>query len=244
LAEYPHAPGAPAVLGEAPHPPEAPYPPIHVAAARKRHLDAPLRVLDLALSAVLLVVLSPLLALLAAAVRIDSPGPVLFRQRRVGRDLEPFTVNKFRTMHNGVGHDTHRAFVLGLIAGERPERPDGGPRFKLVGDERVTRLGGLLRRSSLDELPQLWNVLRGDMSLVGPRPPIPYEVEHYPAHWFARFAVKPGLTGLWQVSGRSDLTLEQMIALDVEYSERRSLWLNLSILARTVPAVLSGRGAS
>jgi lipopolysaccharide/colanic/teichoic acid biosynthesis glycosyltransferase len=236
LAECPLAPPAP--VGE------APCPPIHVAAARKWYLDAPLRALDVALSGALLVALSPLLALLALAVRIDSPGPVLFRQRRVGRELEPFTVNKFRTMRHGVGHDTHRAFVLGLIAGERPERPDGGPRFKLVGDERVTRLGGLLRRSSLDELPQLWNVLRGDMSLVGPRPPIPYEVEHYPAHWFARFAVKPGLTGLWQVSGRSDLALEQMIALDVEYSERRSLWLNLSILARTVPAVLSGKGAS
>lgn len=238
LAEYPRALAAPAVAGE------APYPPIHIAATRKWYLDAPLRALDVALSAALLVALSPLLALIALAVRIDSRGPVLFRQLRVGRGLEPFTVNKFRTMHDGVGHDTHRAFVLGLIAGERPERPDGGPRFKLVGDERVTRLGRLLRQSSLDELPQLWNVLRGDMSLVGPRPPIPYEVEHYPAHWFARFAVKPGLTGLWQVSGRSDLTLEQMIALDVEYSERRSLRLNLSILARTVPAVLSGKGAS
>ncbi len=237
LAEYPHALAAP-VAGQ------APYPPINVAAARKWYLDAPLRALDLALSAALLAVLSPLLALIALAVRLDSRGPVLFRQCRVGRDLEPFTVNKFRTMHDGVGHDTHRDFVLGLIAGEQPERPDGGPRFKLVGDERVTRLGRLLRRSSLDELPQLWNVLRGEMSLVGPRPPIPYEVEHYPAHWFARFAVKPGLTGLWQVSGRSDLTLEQMVALDVEYSERRSLWLNLSILVRTVPAVLSGKGAS
>jgi lipopolysaccharide/colanic/teichoic acid biosynthesis glycosyltransferase len=238
LAEYPHALATPAVVGE------APYPPIQITATRKWFLDAPLRALDVTLSALLLVVLLPLLALIALAVRIDSRGPVLFRQRRVGRGLEPFTVNKFRTMHDGVGHDTHRAFVLGLIAGEQPERPDGGPRFKLVGDERVTRLGRVLRQSSLDELPQLWNVLRGDMSLVGPRPPIPYEVEHYPAHWFARFAVKPGLTGLWQVSGRSDLTLEQMIALDVEYSERRSLWLNLSILARTVPAVLSGKGAS
>jgi lipopolysaccharide/colanic/teichoic acid biosynthesis glycosyltransferase len=212
--------------------------------ARTRPVDVALRALDFVCSAVLLIVLAPLLALIALAVRVDSPGPVLFRQRRVGRDLEPFTVNKFRTMHNGVGHDTHREFVLSLIAGEQPERPDGGPRFKLVGDERVTRLGRLLRQSSLDELPQLWNVLRGDMSLVGPRPPIPYEVEHYPAHWFGRFAVKPGLTGLWQVSGRSDLTLEQMVALDVEYVERRSLRLNLSILIRTVPAVLSGKGAS
>jgi lipopolysaccharide/colanic/teichoic acid biosynthesis glycosyltransferase len=216
------------------------------ARARRAHrLDDVLsRALDVALSTVMLVLLMPLLALIALLVRLDSPGPVLFRQPRVGRDRESFTVNKFRTMHNGVGHDAHRAFVLGLIAGEQPERPNGGPRFKLVADERVTRLGGFLRRSSLDELPQLWNVLRGDMSLVGPRPPIDYEVAHYPAHWFARFAVKPGLTGLWQVSGRSDLTLEQMIALDVEYVERRSVWLNFSILARTIPVVLSGKGAS
>lgn len=206
--------------------------------------DALWRTFELVLSAVLLVVLLPLLALIALIVRLDSPGPVLFRQRRVGREERPFTVNKFRTMHNGVGHDTHRAFVLGLIAGEQPEPREDGPRFKLVGDERVTRIGRLLRRTSLDELPQLWNVVRGDMSLVGPRPPIPYEVEHYPSHWFARFAVKPGLTGLWQVSGRSELTLEEMVALDVEYVQRRSLGLNLAILARTVPAVLSTRGAS
>jgi lipopolysaccharide/colanic/teichoic acid biosynthesis glycosyltransferase len=206
--------------------------------------DALWRGLEFLLSGLLLVALAPLLALIAVAIRLDSPGPVLFRQGRVGREQQPFTVNKFRTMHNGVGHDSHRAFVLGLIAGEHPEPREDGPRFKLVGDERVTRIGHFLRRSSLDELPQLWNVVRGDMSLVGPRPPIPYEVDHYPAHWFARFAVKPGLTGLWQVNGRSELTLEQMIALDVEYVQRRSLGLNLSILARTVPVVLSTRGAS
>jgi lipopolysaccharide/colanic/teichoic acid biosynthesis glycosyltransferase len=202
------------------------------------------RAIELALSVALLVLLSPLLLAIALAVRLDSPGPALFRQRRVGRELKPFIVNKFRTMHNGVGHETHRAFVLGLIAGEHPEPRENGPRFKLVGDERVTRVGRVLRRSSLDELPQLWNVVRGEMSLVGPRPSIPYEVEHYPPHWSARFAVKPGLTGLWQVSGRSELTLEQMAALDTEYVRRRSLWLNLSILARTVPVVLSTRGAS
>jgi lipopolysaccharide/colanic/teichoic acid biosynthesis glycosyltransferase len=207
-------------------------------------VDVLCRALDVAVSVVLLILLLPLWALIAAAIRLDSPGPVLFRQRRFGRDLKPFVVTKFRTMHHGVGHETHRSFVLGLIAGDHPERPDGGPMFKMVEDERVTRVGKLLRHSSLDELPQLWNVLRGDMSLVGPRPPIPYEVEHYPAHWFARFAVKPGLTGLWQVSGRSQLTLEEMVALDVEYTRRRSLWLNLWILVRTVPAVLSGRGAS
>jgi lipopolysaccharide/colanic/teichoic acid biosynthesis glycosyltransferase len=207
-------------------------------------LELSCRVLDIAGAAVMLVVLAPLLAAIAALVRLDSPGPALFRQRRLGRDAEPFTVNKFRTMHNGADHDAHRAFVLGLIAGERPQRPDGGSPFKLVGDERVTRLGALLRRSSLDELPQLWNVLRGEMSLVGPRPPIPYEVESYPPHWFARFAVKPGITGLWQVNGRSEVPLEEMVRLDVEYARRRSLWFNIAILARTVPAVLNGRGAS
>ena len=207
-------------------------------------VNLPCRALDVALSTVLLILLTPLFALIALAIRLDSRGPVLFRQRRFGHDQKPFVVTKFRTMRHGAGHETHRTFVLGLIAGDHPERPNGGPQFKLAEDERVTRVGRLLRRSSLDELPQLWNVLRGDMSLVGPRPPIPYEVEHYPPHWFARFAVKPGVTGLWQVSGRSDLTLEQMIALDVEYSQRRSVWLNLWILARTLPAVLSGRGAS
>jgi lipopolysaccharide/colanic/teichoic acid biosynthesis glycosyltransferase len=206
-------------------------------------MDFACRALDLVASILLIVLLMPLMLLTALAIRIDSPGPVLFRQRRLGRALTPFTVHKFRTMHNGVAHDVHRAFVLGLIAGEEPNQSDGGPRFKLAADARVTRMGRLLRRSSLDELPQLWNVIRGDMSLVGPRPPIPYEVDHYPSHWFARFAVKPGVTGLWQVSGRSELTLEEMIKLDVEYVERRSAWLNLCILLRTIPAVFSARGA-
>jgi|SRR3984957_7712542 len=207
-------------------------------------VDASCRALDVGGSLILLVLLSPLLLVLAIAVKLDSPGPVLFRQRRLGRDLEPFTVNKFRTMHHGAAHDRHREFVLGLIKGEVPQPETAGSPYKIVGDRRVTRIGRLLRRSSLDELPQLWNVLRGDMSLVGPRPPIPYEVEHYPHHWFARFAVKPGITGLWQVNGRSEVPLEEMVRLDVEYTQRRSLWFNLSLLARTLPAVLSGRGAS
>lgn len=212
--------------------------------AEGRLLDVSCRALDIVGAAVLLVLLSPLLALIAILVRLDSPGSPIFRQRRVGRDAVPFTVNKFRTMHDGVPPDRHREFVLGLIAGEHREHTSPGPHFKMTKDQRITRFGRALRRSSLDELPQLWNVLRGDMSLVGPRPAIPYEVEHYPPHWFARFAVKPGVTGLWQVSGRSTVTLEEMVGLDVEYAHRRSFWLNLSILLRTVPAVLSGRGAS
>ncbi len=208
-----------------------------------RLLDASCRALDILGSAILLVVLAPLLGAVAIAIRLDSPGPAIFRQRRFGRNLQPFTVHKFRTMEDGVAEDDHREFVTGLINGEHPEPEEPGPRYKMIGDPRVTRCGRILRRSSLDELPQLWNVLRGEMTLVGPRPPIAYEVEQYPPHWFARFAVKPGVTGLWQVNGRSDVTLEEMVRLDVEYIRRRSLWLNIAIIIRTVPAVLSARGA-
>lgn len=202
------------------------------------------RVLDVVIASIALVLLLPVLLLIAILIRLGSSGPAMFRQKRVGRSQRPFTVNKFRTMRQGVSHDTHRQFVQSLIAGEQPESIAGKPHFKLATDDRITRMGRALRRTSLDELPQLWNVLRGDMSLVGPRPPIDYEVERYPAHWFTRFEVKPGMTGLWQVSGRCELTLEEMIELDIEYVRRRSLRTNLWILVRTVPAVLSLRGAS
>ncbi len=182
-----------------------------VVGGESRYSAAACRALDVAVSAVLLLVLLPVFLVLAVAIRLDSTGRALYRQRRVGRNQEPFTVNKFRTMHSGAGHETHREFVIGLIAarelapGETQAQRDQTNFFKMANDTRVTRVGRFLRKSSLDELPQLWNVLRGDMSLVGPRPPIPYEVEHYPPHWFDRFAVKPGMTGLWQVSGRSEL---------------------------------------
>jgi lipopolysaccharide/colanic/teichoic acid biosynthesis glycosyltransferase len=202
------------------------------------------RILDLLVAAVMLALLLPLMLAIAIAIRLDSGGPVLFRQRRVGRGQSPFTVTKFRTMRQGASHKVHQEFVLELIAGKVPAQREDGPRFKLASDPRVTRVGRFLRKSSLDELPQLWNVLIGDMSLVGPRPPIPYEVDHYPRHWFGRFGVKPGVTGLWQVNGRSEIPLEEMIKLDLEYVRRRSLWLNIWILLRTIPAVLSLRGAS
>jgi lipopolysaccharide/colanic/teichoic acid biosynthesis glycosyltransferase len=199
-------------------------------------MDAGCRALDLVATIVLLVLLAPLLLAIALVIKLDSPGPMLFRQHRVGRDRKQFLVAKFRTMRHGADHDVHRDYMLALIE-------SGTPAPKLDGDARVTRFGGFLRRTSLDELPQLWNVLRGEMSLVGPRPPIPYEVERYPAHWFERFAVKPGVTGLWQVSGRSEVSLEQMIELDVDYVRRRSVLLNVWILLCTAPAVLTMRGA-
>ena len=202
----------------------------------QRACDFACRALDLVATLVLLVLLLPLLLVIALAIKLDSPGPVLFRQHRVGRGRRQFFVAKFRTMRHGADHDVHRDYMLALIE-------SGTPAPKLAGDARVTRVGSFLRRTSLDELPQLWNVLRGEMSLVGPRPPIPYEVERYPAHWFERFQVKPGVTGLWQVSGRSEVSLEEMIALDVDYVRRRSVLLNAWILLRTVPAVITMRGA-
>jgi lipopolysaccharide/colanic/teichoic acid biosynthesis glycosyltransferase len=200
------------------------------------------RVLDVVVALVLLVLLAPLFALIALAIALDSRGNVIFRQLRIGRGGQPFMVNKFRTMTSKASETTHKEYVSKLIASDA--RDQDSELFKLSADSRVTRAGGLLRKSSLDELPQLWNVLFGHMSLVGPRPTIPYEVEQYPPSWFERFAVKPGMTGLWQVSGRSKLTYEQMIQLDIEYGRRRSLWLNLQILARTVPVVLFGKGAA
>jgi lipopolysaccharide/colanic/teichoic acid biosynthesis glycosyltransferase len=213
--------------------------------------------LDIVGAALLLLALAPLLLVIAVAIRLDSPGPALFRQQRIGRGRRPFMVNKFRSMYVGAAHDRHREFVLGLINGEPPRHEaadetasdvgssgrSSAPYYKMVTDPRVTRAGRIVRRSSLDELPQLWNVLRGEMSLVGPRPPIPYEVDHYPPEWFDRFAVKPGITGLWQVNGRSTVTLDEMVRLDIEYARRRTVWLNLQILARTVPVVLGARGA-
>ena len=204
-------------------------------------VEATIRAIDLLGAIAMLVLLSPLLALIALVVKLDSPGPAIYRQRRLGKDLEPFSVAKFRTMYEGVGADAHRAHVEQMIA---DDKRGAKPMQKLEEDARVTRFGSFLRRTSIDELPQLWNVLCGQMSLVGPRPPIQYEVESYPPHAFRRFAVRPGVTGLWQVRGRSLLTFPQMIELDTEYVERRSVWLNLKILLLTLPTVVHGKGAA
>jgi lipopolysaccharide/colanic/teichoic acid biosynthesis glycosyltransferase len=200
------------------------------------------RALDLVLGATLLVLLLPLFVLIAVAIRLDSPGNVVFSQRRFGRGMAAFTMYKFRTMQRGGSADRHREYVIDLIHADRIASSNGsGALYKLRDDERVTRVGRLLRRMSLDELPQLWNVVRGQMSLVGPRPVIPYEVEHYPPDWCERFTVSPGLTGLWQVSGRNRLTYAQMVDLDVEYARRRSFWLNVVILVRTPWVIAQGK---
>ena len=181
-----------------------------------------------------LLVFAPLLLGLGAVVRLSSPGPALYRQRRIGHDGVPFTMLKLRTMTTDA--DLRRVELLSSDEAS-------GPLFKIRDDPRVTPVGRVLRRYSLDELPQLVNVLRGDMALVGPRPPLPSETEQYDAVARRRLAVRPGLTGLWQVSGRSDLSWEESIRLDLRYVEAWSLGLDLRILLRTVPAVLGHRGA-
>ena len=203
------------------------------------------RTLDVGLALLALVVLSPLLLAIVLLIRLDSPGRAVYRQRRLGRDRRPFVVNKFRTMRPDADPAPHREYVRKLIGGSGERAVRGGRElYKLAVDDRVTRVGRVLRRFSLDELPQLWNVVRGEMSLVGPRPVIPYEAEEYPAWYGERFAVKPGLTGLWQVSGRNERTYEEMVRLDIEYTRRRRLSLDLLILLKTVWVVARARGAA
>ena len=189
---------------------------------------------DRVLGTCLILVGLPVLTLVAILVKIDSPGPILFKQRRIGTRGEPFDMLKFRTMV-----ESAEALLESLVDGH-----DGNEvLFKKRHDPRVTKVGRLLRRYSLDELPQLINVLRGDMSLVGPRPPLPSEVEKYESDAVRRLRVKPGLTGLWQVSGRSNLSWEESLRLDLRYVDNWSLVLDLQILLRTARAVLGGSGA-
>jgi exopolysaccharide biosynthesis polyprenyl glycosylphosphotransferase len=204
------------------------------------------RTVDIAASALLLFLLSPILAAVALLVRLWSPGPVLFRQERIGQFGRPFTMLKFRTMHADSDASIHRAFMSQFIKAGRVSKgtsSESAP-FKLANDPRVTSIGQILRTTSLDELPQLWNVLRGDMSLVGPRPALQYEVAHYKP-WQNRrvLDVKPGITGLWQVSGRSRTTFDDMVRLDLRYAKNPSMWTDIKILLATPRAVISGKGA-
>lgn len=192
------------------------------------------RAIDVLVAALAIMVLSPILAVIALLIKLESRGPILYRHTRIGKNRQPFTMFKFRSMRQDA--DKLRAAML--------KEQDGDNRlFKDRRDPRITRVGSVIRRWSLDELPQFWNVLIGDMSVVGPRPQIPPEVANYEDWHYKRLAVSPGLTGLWQVSGRSELTFDEMVIYDIYYIENWSLGLDFRILLRTVPAVLQGRGA-
>ncbi|HEY1408503.1 MAG TPA: sugar transferase [Promineifilum sp.] len=219
------------------------------------------RVFDLAVVVLSMVFLLPLMALIALLIKWDSPGPAIFRQERItakrrvrnGRvywEEMPFTIFKFRTMRTDAKSTIHHQFIMAYIAGDEKRMAElqsaqkaEDAKYKLVTDPRVTRVGSFLRKTSLDELPQLWNILQGNMSLVGPRPPIPYEVELYLPHHHDRLRTVPGLTGWWQVKGRSATSFEEMVRMDVDYIRRQSLWLDIKIIIMTLTAVVDGKGA-
>lgn len=223
------------------------YPDLSNQADRRRASGALKRAIDIVGSSMALILLAPLFLVIAVAVKVTSKGPVFFRQQRLGQYGEPFVFLKFRSMYVGNDASVHKEYIKKLISGTaEPNKSNGNGSgvFKLTKDSRITRIGGLLRKTSLDELPQFYNVLKGEMSLVGPRPPIPYEVENYDV-WHRRrlLEAKPGITGLWQVSGRSRVTFDEMVRLDLRYARTWSPWMDIKILMRTPLAVVLGEGA-
>jgi len=223
------------------------YPELGPTASRQQVPLLIKRMMDVAGGAALLLVLSPLLAAIAAMIKLTSKGPVIFEQERLGRFGARFKCLKFRTMYTDNDPKIHQEYIQQFISGNEESGNSNGsqqPVYKIVNDPRVTAVGRFLRKTSLDELPQFWNVLRGEMSLVGPRPPVQYEFEIYDI-WHRRriLDVKPGVTGLWQVSGRSRTRFDDMVRLDLRYCRTWSLWLDLKILISTPRAVLGGDGA-
>jgi lipopolysaccharide/colanic/teichoic acid biosynthesis glycosyltransferase len=202
------------------------------------------RILDIVVTLLLLPLILLVSLLVAVLIRLDSKGPVLFKQRRVGLNGAEFYVYKFRSMYMNSDEETHRQAVKLYMNGQALNNGASGNTHKLVNDPRVTRIGRLIRKTSLDELPQFINVLRGEMSLVGPRPPLPYELEYYSARDRLRLSGKPGLTGLWQVYGRSRVPFQQMVELDIQYLQLQSIWQDLKLIVLTVPVMVSGRGGA
>lgn len=205
--------------------------------------EAAKRTVDVLFSGLVIAAASPVWAAIALAIRLTSDGPALYRGRVVGRGGEEFTYFKFRSMRAG-DDSHHREWLKQFVLSDQPYATgDSGPAFKAVNDPRVTGVGRWLRRLSLDEVPQLLNVLRGEMSVVGPRPPIPAEFEHYDERARQRLAVKPGITGLYQVTARSQVPFSRMLEIDLDYIRRRSLRLDIAIMLRTIGEMLRGRGA-
>ena len=198
------------------------------------------RTCDVVFSAAGLMLFSPVLAAIALLVKLDSPGPVIFQHKRIGRGGVPFDMYKFRSMVTGGDDKEYMLYLARLIDSDHNGAKNGLPYRKLEDDPRVTRVGRVLRLLYLDELPQLWNVVKGDMSLVGPRPHVQFEVNHYAPHQQRRLLARPGCTGLWQVEGKADCSFDQLIDLDLEYIDRWSLLFDLKIVAKTALLMLRG----
>lgn len=203
------------------------------------------RLMDLTITLLLLPFLLVVMAITALLIRLDSKGPVLFRQKRVGENGVEFECLKFRSMYVDSDDSTHRAAIQQFMTGQLIDgNTKTANRFKMNGDRRITRVGKFIRKTSVDELPQFFNVLRGEMSLVGPRPPVPYEVEHYSDRAMLRLSSKPGLTGTWQVYGRSRVSYEEMLEMDISYLQQQSLRQDLRLIIMTVPVMVFARGGA
>jgi len=201
------------------------------------------RILDLVLTILILIPLFMVIAIFVALIRIDSKGPIFFRQKRIGMNGVEFDMFKLRSMYIGTDDEVHRESIKQYINGAALNSQENSDNlYKLVDDPRVTRVGQFIRKYSIDELPQFINVLRGEMTLVGPRPPLPYEVEEYSPRDMIRLSGKPGLTGTWQVYGRSRVPFKEMVEMDVEYLREQSILQDLKLIALTLPVMLQGRG--
>ncbi len=201
------------------------------------------RILDIVFTLLILLPLCIVIAILAVLIRIDSKGPIFFRQKRVGKNGVQFDMFKLRSMYVDSDDSFHRESIKQYMNGAAlNDKVNADNLYKLVDDPRVTRIGRFIRKFSIDELPQFINVFRGEMTLVGPRPPLPYEVEEYDSHHWIRLSGKPGLTGTWQVYGRSRVPFQKMVEMDIEYLGEQSLLLDLKLIALTLPVMLKGRG--
>lgn len=218
--------------------------PLNIIQFNRRYLWAK-RALDILFTLLILLPLCLVIVVVGVAIRLDSEGPLFFRQKRIGQNGKEFTMLKFRSMYIEQDDNIHREAIKRYIDGQTLNSiSKDGALYKLADDPRITPVGRFLRRTSIDELPQFLNVLRGDMSLVGPRPPVRYEVECYqPGDWL-RLAGKPGLTGFWQVYGRSAVTFKEMVEMDIAYLHRQSIWEDMKLIVMTVPAMLNGHGGA
>jgi lipopolysaccharide/colanic/teichoic acid biosynthesis glycosyltransferase len=203
------------------------------------------RIFDIVFTILIMIPLLVVIGIFAIFIRLDSKGPVFFRQKRVGRNGDEFYLFKLRSMYINSDDSVHRESIKLYMNGAALNgKSDSDSQYKLVDDPRVTRVGRFIRKTSIDELPQFINVLQGKMTLVGPRPPLPYEVEDYGPHEWIRLSGKPGLTGTWQVYGRSRVPFQQMVEMDIEYLGHQSLLEDLKLIALTVPVMLKGRGGA
>jgi len=201
--------------------------------------------LDIIISLLILLPLCLVIVIVAVFIRLDSAGPIFYRQKRIGLNGAEFTMYKFRSMYINNDDSFHRQAVAEYMSGQKLNGDvTSDTSYKKTDDPRITRVGRFIRKTSIDELPQFFNVLRGEMTLVGPRPPLPYEVEEYGPYDHLRLAGKPGLTGNWQVYGRSRVTFQNMVEMDIEYLQQQSLWKDLKLIVLTIPVMLQGRGGA